>query len=298
MTNPYTFSDQEYYMRRYINDLPKIHPELNISDDLNNWDDLIEIILKSLPTSCPNLQQVTCYSDNFNRANTISLGSPWIEYSTDQGSQNANVLNIASNQISILRNPSQGAPSNTGQPVGAIYGSFLDTLVDQSSSLIFKGINPVDPSQEVGPNVTVYIGVGARLKQRLTGTIWETNTNGYLFEYGHTFSKTSPYAPISGDSALVSLYRIENGGHAILNQINMPAIAEGTEIRITVANFNPGDFTRACIKCYFDNTLIFNKTDNSPYLTGRPGIGTINYLSGAGFAILGEDWQGCEMEAI
>lgn len=256
-----------------------------------------------IPTSCPKLKNVSCFTDNFNRADSPFLGPAWKEWNLSPDT-NHEVYSINTSNLRSFRACGPGNTNPLG-PVGAQYLPFPDTTTDQSSRLIYQGFEILDTT--FGPTMVGHGGVAVRMQQVGVGSKWEVNSRCYLLRYSEHRSTVAPF-----DVLFCRLALLQDGpGNDFLgivpNPIAIPVLSIGDELKITAGNytftFGGVKFPKICLRGYINDVLKIQT--NVPLgvptplmFTGGAGIGNDSYLSACGLALKWDNWQGCIMEPV
>lgn len=290
--NPYGIPDQEYYMRRYINDLPD--PILEIrreftDDTLNNWDDAITLVLSgAVITACPgSLVPVSCSTDDFNRADSFVIGGAFIDC-LPPGLNNAG-MSIYSNQIAGLRPPT----GDSNGPPAIMSGNFDPLTTHQSSQLVYRTLEFTDIPTGATTNLN---GPAVRMKQVGADLTWGTGVAGYILEY--TVTHGTGASPVLSNALLAIWHRGPLGVTQLANEFlpGGPLVA-GDVVKFTAANFVVGATTLVCLKGYVNGVLVIQRNNISSSITkiteGRPGVAYANTGSTQRVRIIWDDWRGC-----
>lgn len=295
--NIYGIPDQEYYMRRYINDLPdpllEIPLELDtqgiIDESINQWLDAISLNLASAVLSaCPtSMTPISCSTDDFNRADSNSLtgGGNWIEL-LNPGINDKGFV-ILSNQLASSRAPA----GNVGAPA-AMCADFDPTTTFQSSTLVYKTLEffgtPSSGTSNLG-------GPTVRMKQTGATLTWGTHVSGYCLDY--TVTHGTGASPSLSNPQLNIWRRSSVGVSNLATGFLASPLVDGDVVRFTAANFEVLGTTLVCLKGYVNGVLVVSRNNISSaqdkITEGRPGIGHMNLSPATNVRIIWDNWTGC-----
>lgn len=257
----------------------------------------VAIVPAVIPSECTDLDCLVNYSDDFLRANSDTLGSNWIEWTTAIGLAGGFGFTIESDLLQALG--FEGAfPSGTIRTTAAAYATVPSTTVNQISKLIYKGTSGLPQHA----SLVNYDAVGGGPALRIQGSAgdYDAACTCYALRYYQSLNHVAPYALVT---ATLEIWYHSPTGVAQLATYSFPAgtgLNVDDEVKFTAMNFNPTeDTTSVCLHGYVNGVSKVDVTLPSTSLyyigSGRFGI-SVGPSSGTdpNFEVSWDNWSGCE----